>query len=82
VLYSLATATNVGNSKAAELCVQHLPLEAVDTGQVGTVAAFRAPAGVVLEHQGVLAQGALVAGVATVVDELTPAGVTPRDGAA
>lgn len=62
--------------------MQHLPLWAVHTGQVGTVATFRAPAGVVLEDEGVLTQAALVAGLVAIGHQLTPTGITTGDGAA
>jgi hypothetical protein len=57
------------------------PLGAVSTGQVGAEAPSRTVAGVVLEQQGILAPAALVARLATIVHQVTPKGVTPRDGA-
>lgn len=60
----------------------HSPFGAVDAGEVGAIAPRGTPAGVVLEQQGVLARTALVGRLAPVVHDLTPTGVTARDGAA
>lgn len=66
---------------SASISLRHSPLGAVSAGQIGAVASRGAVAGVVLQQQEVLTQGALVARKSAVVDELAPLGVTSRYGA-